>query len=95
MLNRIPMKHLLVIIFITFGLATQGKNHLLDELSNGPIANAGPNQTIYLTETSTATLNGSASSGSSYQWTEVSTDYQSGGSITSPNSSVTHFGIQI
>src|SRR6185437_8867521 len=54
-----------------------------------PIANAGPDKTIYLTQTSTVTLDGSASSGDTYQWTEVSTDYMSGAIITSPTSKVT------
>ncbi|MDE2031342.1 MAG: hypothetical protein KGI58_03755, partial [Patescibacteria group bacterium] len=58
-------------------------------VSAAPIANAGPDQTIYLTQTSTATLNGSASSSGTYQWSEVSTDYKSGATITSPNSAIT------
>lgn len=52
-------------------------------------ANAGADKTIYLTQTSTVTLDGSASSGTSYQWTEVSTDFMSGGSITSSASKTT------
>ncbi len=36
-----------------------------------PVANAGTDQTIYLTKTSTVTLNGSNSSGDSYQWNKI------------------------
>jgi hypothetical protein len=52
-----------------------------------PIANAGSDQTIYLTSTSTITLNGTSSTGTglSYQWREVSTDYSSGATITNAN----------
>jgi hypothetical protein len=57
--------------------------------SDPPLAQAGPDQTIYLTETSTVTLDGSASSGASAQWTEVSTDYPSGATITSPSCGAT------
>ena len=52
-------------------------------------ANAGVDQTIYLPQGNTATLDGSASSGTSYLWREVSTDYNSGGTITSPTSKTT------
>ncbi|MDE2030948.1 MAG: hypothetical protein KGI58_01665, partial [Patescibacteria group bacterium] len=79
------MKRLLIIssIFLSlFVLSTTS-------VSAAPIANAGPDQTIYLTQTSTATLNGSASSSGTYQWSEVSTDYKSGATITSPNSAIT------
>lgn len=56
-----------------------------------PVANAGADQTIYLTSTSTATLNGTASTGTglSYQWREVSTDYNSGATITNANTATT------
>ncbi|MEO8822159.1 MAG: hypothetical protein ABI366_01195, partial [Ginsengibacter sp.] len=53
-----------------------------------PVANAGADKTIYLNQTNTVTLDGSASSGDSYQWTEVSTDYMSGATINTPNSKV-------
>jgi len=61
-----------------------------------PVANAGPDQTIYLTQTSSVTLNGSYSSGDSYQWTKI-TDVappQAGfptdsATIVSPNSAIT------
>lgn len=36
-----------------------------------PVANAGLDQTIYLTQTSSVTLNGSASSGDTYLWTKI------------------------
>ena len=51
-------------------------------------ANAGADQTIYLTEGNTATLDGSGSSGNSYKWTEVSTDYSSGSTISNSTSKV-------
>lgn len=55
-----------------------------------PTADAGSNQTIYLSSTSTATLSGSGTgSGLSYQWTEVSTDYMSGATITTPTAATT------
>lgn len=56
---------------------------------NAPTADAGPDQTIYLTQTSTVTLNGTGSSNGLYQWTDISTDYKSGAVITSPDSSLT------
>lgn len=52
-------------------------------------AHAGSDKTIYLTQTSTATLSGGASSGDSYLWTEISTDFMSGGNIASPASKTT------
>src|SRR6185437_10674947 len=84
MLNRKPMKPLFLLTLIILGLTTRADNK-----PAGPIANAGPDQTIYLTQTSSVTLNGSASSGDNYQWTEVSTDQSSGATITSPNSAIT------
>ena len=44
---------------------------LLPFIGEAQTANAGADQTIYLTQTSNATLDGSASSGSTYQWTDV------------------------
>ena len=80
MLKRKTMKTpLLLFSLVIFGFAAKAQ----------PIANAGPDQTIYLTQTNSVTLNGSASSGDSYQWTEISTDYKSGAIIMSPNSAVT------
>lgn len=67
---------ILLFIFLTGSLKAQ-------------TANAGADQTIYLTQTNTATLDGSASSGTSFQWKEISTDYSSGATITSPTSKVT------
>ena len=87
MLNRKPMKLLYLLSLIIFGFTANGESKILS--SQAPTANAGPDQTIYLTQTSTVTLNGSGSSGDSYQWTEVSTDYKSGATISSPNSAVT------
>src|SRR6185312_14765204 len=84
MLTRKTMKPLLVLCLFVFGLTSFN-----DVSAQSPVANAGPDQTIYLSQTNTATLDGSASSGSSYQWTEVSTDYKSGATITSPNSATT------
>lgn len=66
-------------------------------------ANAGADQTIYLTKTSTAILNGSGSSGRSYQWTDITNTIQNPllagtafngfpvntGNITSPKSAKT------
>jgi hypothetical protein len=84
MLTRKTMKPLLVLCLLVFGLTS------FNGLSaQAPIANAGLDQTIYLTQTNSVTLNGSGSTGDSYQWTEVSTDYKSGATITSPNSAVT------
>lgn len=62
---------------------------LLPFISKAQTANAGADQTIYLTQGNSATLDGSASSGTSFQWREVSTDYMSGGTITSPTSKTT------
>lgn len=72
------MRKLLTILFLC----------LLAYTSQAQTANAGADQTIYLTEGNTATLDGSASSGSSYQWTEVSTDYTSGATISNATSKV-------
>ena len=52
-------------------------------------ANAGSDVRMYLDSTNTATLNGNASTGTSFLWTETSTDYMSGAIITSPTSKVT------
>lgn len=53
-----------------------------------PLVNAGTYQTIYLTKTSTATPRGNGSSGESYRWTDISTDYRNGATITAPVSPV-------
>jgi hypothetical protein len=55
---------------------------------NAQIANAGTDQRIYLTQTSSATLNGSASSGDTYQWTDISTDQVNPAKIILPFSAV-------
>src|SRR6185312_1373054 len=84
MLPRKTMKPLLVLCLLVLGLTS-----FTALQAQTPIANAGPDQTIYLSQTNSVTLNGSASLGNSYQWTEVSTDYKSGATITSPNSATT------
>src|SRR5690348_7374942 len=61
---------------------------LLPFFPKAQTANAGSDVTIYLTETSTATLDGSASSGSTFQWREISTDYSSGATISNATSKV-------
>jgi hypothetical protein len=71
------MKKLLFIFILFFSLKAISQ----------PIANAGADQTIYLTSTNSATLNGTGSTGTglSYQWREVSTDYSSVATITNAN----------
>ena len=56
------MKSLLIFSLIIFS-AAEGKSQ--------PISKAGSDQTIYLTQTSTAKLDGSKSSGDSYQWSKM------------------------
>jgi hypothetical protein len=65
------MKLLTTILLILFALNSQGQT-----------ANAGADKTIYLTQSSSATLDGSASAGTAFQWREISTDYMSGATIT-------------
>ncbi len=89
MLKRKPMKLLTVLALTIIAFTALANTLPKDKLTGTPIANAGTDQTIYLSQTNTATLNGSASSGDTYQWTEVSTDYKSGANITSPQSAVT------
>src|SRR6185312_7576344 len=84
MLPRKTMKPLLVLCLLVLGLTS-----FTALQAQTPIANAGPDQTIYLSQTNSVTLNGSASLGNSYQWTEISTDYKSSATITSPNSATT------
>jgi hypothetical protein len=75
------MKKLLLLPLIILGLSVDAAT---------PTANAGPDQTIYLTQTSAVTLSGSGTSTAiSYFWTEVSSDYGSGANITSPSSATT------
>ncbi len=52
--------------------------------TSAQIANAGRDVTVYLTQTNSVTLNGSLSAGKSFLWREISTDYMSGATITSP-----------
>jgi hypothetical protein len=58
------------------------------ELNQSPTANAGQDKTIYLTETSTVTLNGSSTSGVSFLWSDISSDFK-GGTISNPTSLIT------
>ncbi len=53
------------------------------------IADAGADQQIYLSQTTTAVLNGSKSSGTRYKWTDISTDYPCPGNIISATSKTT------
>lgn len=87
MLNRTPMKSMLVLAFIFFGITVVYAEKWVK--SGPPIANAGPDQMIYLTKTSTVNLNGSASSGDSYEWTDISTDQINPAIISSPSSDAT------
>jgi hypothetical protein len=72
------MRNILTMLILLFAVNSQGQT-----------ANAGPDKVIYLTQTSTATLDGSASSGTSFLWREISTDFSSGGTITSATSKST------
>lgn len=76
------MKYLLTILSLL----------ILNTAISQPVANAGADQTIYLTSTNQATLNGTGSTGTglNYQWREVSTDYSSGATISSPTSVTTN-----
>ncbi len=53
------------------------------------IAHAGPDKHIYLSNTSTVVLDGSKSVGTSYKWTDISTDYPCPGKIISAISKTT------
>ncbi len=87
------MKVLLALAVFVYDLPANARTSTKTVL---PVANAGPDQTIYLTQTSTVTLNGSASSGDTYLWTKI-TDVappQAGfptdsATIVSPNSAIT------
>jgi hypothetical protein len=86
------MKILILLPIIIIGASLNSYAWNLKDASKpyqNPIANAGPNKTIFLTQTSSTTLDGSLSLGDSFQWTEISTDYMSGATITSPTSKVT------
>ena len=86
MLLRKSMKMICLLIIILFLF----KADTTFATAVSPIANAGPDQTIYLTQTSTVTLDGSSSSDGAYLWTEISTDYKSGAIISSPISAITN-----
>jgi hypothetical protein len=62
------MKTLLMLISFILILSANAEIKIKSAL---PVAKAGSNQTIYLTQTSSVTLNGSASSGDSYKWTKI------------------------
>ena len=89
MLETKPMKYLCLIALLIFGFSASSTNLFPEFVLSAPIANAGADKTIYLTETNAVTLDGSASLGDSFKWTEISTDYMSGATIASPNSKVT------
>jgi hypothetical protein len=59
------------------------------EQLSAQIANAGPDQQIYLSQTSTVVLDGSKSSGVRFKWTDISTDYKCPGRILSPGEKIT------
>lgn len=93
MFPRMFMKVLLVLTGVVYSLATiKGR---IPEIKDS-IALAGPDQTIYLTQTSSVTLDGKASSVGSYHWTKI-TDVappQAGfptdsATIVSPDSAIT------
>ena len=80
------MKKILLVPIIFFGLKSQAATP----------ANAGADQTIYLTQTSTVTLDGSGSSGTSFAWSKLylppppqSTNPVDPATITSPTSATT------
>ena len=83
MLLRIPLKIFGLLSFILFVFTANSTKKTLH--TTLPIANAGADQKIYLTQTSTVTLDGSRSVGDTYLWTDISTDYKSGAIINSPN----------
>jgi len=94
MLNEKPMKLLYLVSLIIFGFTTNAGTKNLSP--QAPVANAGPDQKIYLTQTSAVTLNGSGSSGDSYQWTKIydvypdqATPPTNPSTIVSPNSATT------
>ena len=86
LIRKLPKSFcLLVYLFFAYTANTSAKSQ---NNPVPPIANAGPDQTIYLTQTSTATLNGSSSTGSTYLWTDISTDFKSDAIIASPKSAI-------
>ena len=85
------MKSLLLVpILIGMALNLYPRNSPIEKESNQSLtANAGPDQTIYLTQGSTVTLNGNTSTiSSSCYWTDISTDFK-GGIISTQTSLVT------
>lgn len=61
---------------------------LLPHIVSAQTANAGSDVNVYLSSSTSATLDGSASSGSTFQWREISTDYSSGATISNATSKV-------
>lgn len=61
------MKTLLTILFILFSA---------NIFAQTPTANAGADQTIYLTSTNSVTLAGTATNRSTSTWTEISSEYR-------------------
>src|SRR6185312_993619 len=93
MTEGISIKLILTAVIFTYGFLIHAELKTKTAL---PVANAGPDQTIYLTQTSTVILDGSASSGESYQWTKITdvAPLQAGfptdsATIISPNSDTT------
>ena len=74
------MKKLFTILICLLPFLTQAQT---------PTANAGADQTIYLTTTNQVTLVGTATNRSTSTWREVSTDYTSGATITNASSLTT------
>jgi hypothetical protein len=83
-------------ILLTLYLGLYILTPYFDSKMISPHADAGPDQTVYLSQTSTVTLNGSSSSGDSFQWTKIYDVYPAGAtppvdpaSIVSPASDTT------
>ncbi|MGN6248598.1 MAG: PKD domain-containing protein [Ginsengibacter sp.] len=72
------------LLFVSLLILLLGKQDL-----SAQVANAGTDQHIYLSQTSTVVLNGNKSSGSKFRWTDISTDYKCPGKIISPNEKIT------
>jgi len=87
MLFRISLKTLGILSFILLAFTANATKPTA--IYSLPIANAGADQTIYLTQTSSIILDGSASIGDTYLWTDISTDYKSSAIIASPTSLIT------
>lgn len=86
MLTKKFIKKLFLGVLVLVAFQADAQSH---KISSQPTANAGPDQRIYLTQTSGITLDGSSSLGKTYLWTDISTDYKSGAVINSPTSLIT------